>query len=277
MHASGNVYSLNRRAVGFNLRHNKHFKMRYFQILVLILINLSANGQILNLGDPGFKGNIEIVIERSKRYPQDWREFSFDSLSRLKEKKSYRDNNLVEDIKYTYSDLDSVLILREQNGESVSFNKSHFDSNKRLTKFECFSSNDSINPFISETNVHYLNSQVKQVNRIHFIHRDSAVNVLYVYEYNQDSSKITIKENLKNITGSETIILRFDPKGNLISKVIDYNNPLAVIAGARPWSKSRLDKYRIDYKYDKVGNWIKSYAVTRFGKHKINTREIIYK
>jgi hypothetical protein len=238
---------------------------------------LSANSQILNLGDPGFKGNIDFVIEKSKRYSQDWREFSFDSLSRLKEKKSYRDNSLVEDIKWTYLNLDSILITKEQNGNYVGIHKSYFDSNKRLKKYDYFSSKDSINPVISETNIHYLNVRIQKFNRLLKNHRDSVVNVLYILEYNQDSSIITIRESINNIICSKIITLEFDSNENLISKVIDYNNPLAVVAGASSWSRSRLDKYRIDYKYDNFGNWVKSYAVTRYGKHKINTRKIKYR
>jgi hypothetical protein len=251
--------------------------MKYFYIVLLILINLSANSQILNLGDPGFKGNIDNVIEKSKRYPQDWREFSFDSLSRLVEKKSYRNNKLVEDIKWTYIDLDSILIKKEKNAKYFSIHKSYFDSNKRLKKYEYFASNDSINPSIIETNIHYLNGHIQQYNRIHLNHPDSTIIVLYNFEYNKDNTRITIKRiDNKNIS-SEIFTLGFDSKGNLIHMIIDYNNPLAVVGGARTWSRSRLDKYRIDYKYDKFGNWTNSYAVTRFGKHKISTRKIKYR
>src|SRR5690554_4951715 len=226
--------------------------MRYLIVAFTLLINLPANSQILNLGDPAFKGRIENVKEKSVGYKNDWRDFSFDKSFRINEKKSYRDNNLLEQVKWTYLDLDSIFIANEiVNGKKI-IHKSYYDSNKRLKRFELYSTNDSICPMIIETNIIYDNNHIISYNRILLNQRDTTVTEKYTIEYNPDNSQVVIK------------------------KIIDYNNPETVLGGVRTWSSKRHDKYRIDYKYDNYGNWIKSYSVTWFWKHKINTRLIKY-
>jgi len=254
----------------------KHF-MKYYLIALFIFLNIPIKSQILNLGDPGFKGNISRVIEKSVRYPKSWREFSFDNKSKIIEDQSFRDDKLVEDVKWNYLDLDSVVIAKEKNGDKVSTHKSYFDSSKRLIKYELFSPDDSIFPSIVENNVKYFNGLIQQFNRFLLNRKDTIFNEFYRYEYSQDKTSLKINENDKKNHSTETITLKFDKKGNQISKVIDYNDPSIVVTGVRPWTKSKRDKYRIDCKYDKFGNWIKSYAVTKFCKYKICTREIQYR
>jgi len=250
--------------------------MRYLIVAFTLLINLPANSQILNLGDPAFKGRIENVKEKSVGYKNDWRDFSFDKSFRINEKKSYRDNNLLEQVKWTYLDLDSIFIANEiVNGKKI-IHKSYYDSNKRLKRFELYSTNDSICPMIIETNIIYDNNHIISYNRILLNQRDTTVTEKYTIEYNPDNSQVVIKKSDNKNISSETITLKYDKKGNLISKIIDYNNPETVLGGVRTWSSKRHDKYRIDYKYDNYGNWIKSYSVTWFWKHKINTRLIKY-
>jgi hypothetical protein len=251
--------------------------MRYLIVVLIILVNLSAKSQILNLGDPDFKGNIEYVIEKSVGYKNDWREFYFDNISRISEKKSFRDNNLLEIAKWSYMDLDSVFIANEIiNGEKF-IHKFYFDSDKKLKKFELYSPKDSACPIIIESNIVYDNKQIEKYNRILINRRDTTVIESYILDYNSDNSVAVIKKNDNNNISSETIVLKYDKNGNLISKLIDYNNPKTVLAGVRTWSSKRQDKYRVDYKYDKYGNWIKSYSITWFWKYKKYTRIIKYK
>lgn len=251
--------------------------MRYLLAVILLLVNLSAKSQILDLGDPGFKGNINYVIEKSKRYKHDWREFYFDNISRISEKKSLRDNNLLEVVKWSYLDLDSVHIANEIiNGEKY-IHKSYFDPDKKLKKFELYSPKDYACPMIIESNIIYNNDQIEKYNRYLMNQRDTTVIESYILDYERDNLVTVIKNNDNKNISSETIILKYDKSGNLISKLVDFNNPETVLAGVRTWSSTRHDKYRIDYKYDKYGNWIKSYSVTWFWKYKINTRIIKYK
>ncbi|WP_026905446.1 hypothetical protein [Pedobacter glucosidilyticus] len=251
--------------------------MRYWLVIFIFLINLSANSQILNLGDPDFKGKIESVREKSNAYKNDWRDFFFDQSFRLSEKKSYRDNNLLEIVKWTYLDLDSIFIAKEAINGNKFIHKSYYDSNKRLKKFELYSSKDSIYPMIIETNITYNNNQIIKYDRILLNQRDTTVIETYMLEYTNDNNQVLIKKNDNRNISSETIILKYNKKGNLISKIIDYNNPETFLGGVRTWSSDKHDIYRIDYKYDKQGNWTKSYSVTWIWKHKINTREIKYK
>jgi len=251
--------------------------MRYLIVAFPLLINLSVNSQILNFGAPEFKGKIENVKEKSVGYKNDWRDFFFDKSFRISEKKSYRDNKLLELVKWTYQDLDSIFIANEIiNGEKF-IHKSYYGFNKRLKRFELYSPNDSICPMIIETNIIYDNNQIKSYNRILLNKRDTTVIEKYTLEYNKDNSQVLIKKSDNKNISSETITLKYDKKGNLISKIIDYNKTETVLGGVRTWSPKRHDKYRIDYKYDNYGNWIKSYSVTWIWKYKINTRLIKYK
>jgi hypothetical protein len=251
--------------------------MRYLIVILIFLDNLSVKSQNLNLDDPEFKGNIDYVLEKSDGYKNDWREFYFDNISRIIEKKSYRDSNLVEVVKWSYLDLDSVFIAYEIiNGEKFS-HKSYFDSDKKLKKIELYSPKDSVCPMIIKNNIIYNDNQIEKFNRILINQRDTTVIESYIFDYNKDNSVSIIKKNDNKNISSETIILKYDKNGNLISKLIDYNNPETVLAGVRTCSSTRHDKYRVDYKYDKYGNWIKSYSVTWFWKNRINTRMIKYK
>jgi hypothetical protein len=210
----------------------KHF-MKYYLIALFIFLNIPIKSQVLNLGDPGFKGNISRVIEKSVKYPKSWREFRFDSQSRIEEQQSYRDDTLVGDVKWTYLDLDSVVIAKENNGANVSIHKSYFDSDKRLVKYELFSPGDSVFSSILENNVKYFGGQIQQFNRFLLNRIDTIFNEFYKYEYSKDKSKLVISENDKKRQSTETITLKFDRKGNQISKVIDYNDSSIVITGAR--------------------------------------------
>lgn len=251
--------------------------MRLSIIIFILLLSLSAKCQILDLGDPDFKGKIESVIEKSKRDRNNWREFSFDQYFRIREKKSYRDNNLIEVVKWTYLDLDSIFIANEIiNGKRIT-HKLYYDSNKRLKRFELYSTIDSVHPMIIENNIIYDNDLIIRYNRTLLNQMDTTLTETYLLEYNKGDSQVIIKKSDNKNISSETIILRYDKKGNLISKLIDYNNPKMVLVGVKTWSSNRHDKYRIDYKYDNYDNWIKSYYVTRIWKYKINTRVIKYK
>lgn len=251
--------------------------MRSPLIALFIVLCIPIKSQVLKLDNERFKGNIELIIEKSKKNSQDWREFTFDSLSRLAEKRSFRDGKLVQDVKWTYTDLDSILVSEENLGNEIFIHKSYFDLHKRLKKYEIYSPQDSVFPFITETNIDYLNGLIQYYNRILINHRDTTVNEWYKFYYSRDKFEVLITNMYNKDSNPETITFRFDKKGNVKSEIVDNNNPLAVIAGVKAWSRTHLDKYRIDYKYDKLGNWITKYSVTRFCKHRIETRKIKYK
>ena len=136
-----------------------------------------------------------------------------------------------------------------------------------------YSPKDSAFPMIIESNIIYNNKQIVKYKRIHIDQRDTTVIQSYILDYNKENSQVVIKKSDNKNISSETIILRYDKNGNLKSNLIDFNNPETVLGGVRTWSSKRQDKYHIDYKYDKYGNWIKSYSVTWIWKYKRNTRD----
>jgi len=252
--------------------------MRTVLILFLMFLNSAIYSQIFNLGDPIVKGPVEMIIEKSNRFKNDWREYSFDSISRLKEKKSYRDGELLEDELWSYriindSLLESTQTIKSRRGISIYKSKYFYDSRKRIIRYEEYKQNSNI-PYIVGLNAIYENDKIKQYNRI-LIPNDTSVIETYKFEY--INNRIIVKKSDNKNISRETCTLKLNRDKNLIDKVVDYNDPLCVLAGIRTYSHLRRDKYEMKYKYDKCGNWIQSYSITRFWKYRRESREIKYK
>jgi hypothetical protein len=242
-----------------------------------MLINASVNSQIFSLGDPVVKGHVAFILEKSPKYKDDWREYSFDSLSRIIEVKYYRDKELLETDFLSYKMFnDTILVITKTNksrrGISANYLKYYYNSQNKIVRYEYYKENTSI-PMIVEQNVRYENDQLKQYDRI-LIHKDTSVIETCRFDYLKN--KIVIKNSDNRNISRETVILKLHKNRNIIDKVIDYNDPECILAGVRTYSRSRRDKYEIKYKYDKMGNWIKSYSITQFWRYKINYREIKY-
>lgn len=255
--------------------------MRNLTIIILVIVGITVKAQSFDLFEPEFKGNIKRITEKSVKYPDSWREYEFDSLFRLSEKKYYRDNKLVQTETTSYFGNDSLLTKRkvikgEVYGE-VYIDKYYLNPDKKLKRHEVFSSIDSIVPMIIYTDIIYVGNELKEYKRILKNNADTTEIEYYEIKCNKNKSIETITEKNKNVKGSFVIIHKNDRKGNLKSVTVDYNNPEVVIAGVRTWSPFKHDKYRIDYKLDKHGNWISRYSVTWLTKRKIEERQIEYK
>lgn len=130
--------------------------MKIILISIFVFSYFVSYGQDVSYGNSEFVGNnLHKVIEKSIKYPGSWREFLFESNSRLKEKKYFRDFKELENIKYDYSDLDSVLITRVNINrigisESKSIRKSYFDSAKKLVLFTEYLVEDTLIPSLKE-------------------------------------------------------------------------------------------------------------------------------
>jgi len=255
-------------------------RLKYLVFWSVLAIGISAKGQSLNISEPNFKGNIKSVVEKSVKYPDSWREFEFDNQHRQKEKKYFREHNLVQSEKWHYIENDSLLIIKRQidNGIRIeSFvDKFYFDSDKRIKRQEIFSSRDTIFPMIIFTNFVVSGNDILQYNRILINNKDTTTVELYEKTYSKDKLTVTVKKTDSEGISSFTQTLKYDKKGNLKSQIFDYNNPEVVLGGVRTWSRRRLDKYRIDYKYDEQGNWVEKYAVTWLKKYKTEIRIIKY-
>jgi len=252
--------------------------MRIQLSLFLMLISLNLYGQIFTYGDPPIISNVESLIERSNKHKNDWREYSFDSSSRITEIKYFRDSILLEHKLFYYeSNGDSAMKTTEINISSRGtsyYNSIYFyDSNKRIIRYELFKENTDI-PMIVELNTKYVGDKIKEFDRI-LIPHDTSVIEHYIFSYLKNKTIINKTDN-KQIS-QETVTIEFDDRGNCIKKTVDYNNPETVLAGVRTYSHSRKDKYEIIYKNDKNGNWIQSYSKTRLWKFKIDHRIIKYK
>ena len=233
--------------------------------------------QILSLGDPDIKGNVGFILEKSCGFKNDWREYSFDSLSRIIEIKYFRDKELLENTFRSYKMInDSVLIVTETNksrrGIYISNSKYYYNSQKRIVRYEYYKEN-CLTPMIVELNAKYENGRIMQYDRI-LIPNDTSVIENYKFDYL--SNKIIVKKTDNKQISHITTTIKLDKRGNWIDKVVDYNDPECVLGGIRTYSRFRHDKYEIKYKYDKIGNWIQSYSVTQFWRYKRDKREIKY-
>jgi hypothetical protein len=251
--------------------------MRTLLILSCILITLKVNCQIFSFGDPSIKGNVRFIIEKSNGYKADWREYSFDSLSRIIEIKYFRDNELLGNDFFNYKmENDSFLIVSKTNksrrGIEMSNSKYFYDSQKRIIRYEYFKEN-SLTPMIVELNAKYENGRILQFDRM-LIPNDTSVIETYSYKYLDN--KILIKKSDNKVINSETTTIKLDKNGNWIDKIVDNCNPECVLGGIRTFSPFRHDKYRIKYEFDKNGNWIQSYSITLFWRYKRHKRVIEY-
>ena len=254
--------------------------------LTLFFVGLSAKGQSYD-DSPVFEGNIKSIVEKSVKYPDSWREFDFDYFHQLKTKRYFTENNLMQTETWEYIENDSLLIVKNRifSGFSISFfvNKIYFDSNRRPKRHEIFySQNNSIDTTILKTiytDFVFNENDVMQFKRITINNGDTTAIELYEKQYINKRLSVAVSKMTysdKEIT-SYTQTMKYDKKGNLKSKIIDYNNPEIVLGGAITWTRWRHDKYRIDYKkYDKRGNWTERYAVTWLKKYKIEVRVIEY-
>jgi hypothetical protein len=253
-------------------------KYQLFFITFLLLGSLTVHCQILNYGDPSVKGNIESLVERTNKHKNDWREYSFDSLSRITEIKYIRDKNLIETELLRYNSNSEALteineIYLNERGSHYLNSKYYYDSNKRIIKYERFKEGSDI-PMIVELNAKYDGDKIKELDRI-LIPKDTSV--IEHYSFTNLKNKTIIKKSDNKGISSETITIILDKKGNCIKKDIDYNDPKAVLGGVRTYSPFRKDKYVKIYKYDKNGNWIQSYSKTLLRKIKLDHRDIKYK
>ena len=255
---------------------------KYLLFLFVFIVGVSAKGQtydnVIDNIRPVFNGNIKRITEKSVKYPDSWREFEFDTLYRIKEKRYFRENNLVQTENREYVETDSLLIVKRQiNNEMriVHFvDKIYFDSNNRTKRHEVFYSSDTISPMNIFTNFIFNGNDIIQYDRILINNKDTFAIELYEKQYIKDRLSVTKKTDNREMS-SFTQTLKYDKKGNLISEIIDYNNPEYVLTG-RTWSRWRRDKYRIDYKYDNHGNWTERYTVTWLKKYKVEIRVIEY-
>ena len=241
-------------------------------IIISIIVGITAKAQSSDLFKCGFKGNIKRIIEKSKKFPDSWREYNFDSHYRLQEKKYYRNYKLVQTETTSYLGNDSLLTTRKVINGEIYTDRYYFNSYKKLKRHEIFSSKDTILPSTILTDFVYLGNELKQYK---LISRSNSDTTEIKYQKSNLTARITHTNKKEKNLYIQT--LKYDKKGNLISETVDYNNPEVVLAGVRTWSRFKHDKYRIDYKLDKHGNWISRYSVTWLKKRKIEERQIEYK
>jgi hypothetical protein len=251
--------------------------MRNLMIIISIIAGITVKAQSFDLLESGFKGNIKRIIEKSEKFPDSWREYNFDSRYRLQEKNYYRNYKLVQTETTSYFGNDSLLTTRKVINSEIYTDRYYFNPDKRLKRHEVFSSIDSIVPMAIFTDFIYESNKLREYNRIIIVKSDTTLIEHSQIKYNKNKLLVTTTENNKFGKSISFSVFKYDKKGNLISKTVDHNNPHVVLGGVRTWSPFRHDKYRIDYKLDKYGNWISRYSVTWLRKRKIEERQIEYK
>ncbi len=123
-------------------------KFKYLLFLIIVFIGISVKAQSFDRFKSDFKGDIKSVIEKSVKYPDSWREFEFDNFYRLKEKRYFRENKLVQKENWEYVENDSLLTIRKYVNNEVYIEKRYFDLNGKVKKREFFFSKDTISPTV---------------------------------------------------------------------------------------------------------------------------------
>ena len=245
--------------------------MRNLMIIISIITGITVKAQSSDLFECGFKGNIKRIIEKSEKFPDSWREYNFDSLYRLQEKKYFRENKLVQTEHFINTANDSLLVVTKSVNGEFSIDKYYFNPSKRLKRHEMFSSNDTICPMSILTDFIYIGNELKQYKNISTRNSDT---IKIEYLKNNLTARVTAIHKGRS---SFIKIFEYDKDGNLISETVDFNDPDMVLGGVITWSKFKRDKYKIEYELDKYGNWITRYSVTELNRYKIEEREIEYK
>lgn len=259
-------------------------KMKHYIFLVFFLfVDISLYAQICDVDNLSYSGNIQDIIERFPKYRNSWQELSFDSLSRIKEKKYYRDGCLIQVEEWNYQNRDSILILTEKihsiitNQTQMQIHKYYYDSEGILSRYELYSDTDATEPTVKECNTIYKQGKLMRYDRI--LLSNGMINLIEHYEltYSDDNRKIVIQQTDDRNISHEKVMIYYDKRGKLMKKIVDYNDRSVVLSDVIPYAHNWQDKYVIKYDYDKSGNWIKSYFITRFWKYKKEEREIKYR
>ena len=152
------------------------------------------------------------------------------------------------------------LALNEDAYESM---KVYFDKFKNVQKVEIFP--DFIESNIKRDTVNRIISYTRRVPSSEF-----------EFTYNRQNQVESVIEIYADNTLRKIYKFKYNNKGEISDIVVDHDNPEVVLSGVRLYSKDRTDKYQYKYKYDKHGNWIKRYSVTKNWKYLNAKRNIVY-
>lgn len=187
---------------------------------------------------------------------------------------------------YRYVDQDTLFrIIRIDSSATNDGNyreqRIYFNSKKIVVKNENYWQPNLDNPGTIEEKI-VRDSQNKILSYVRIFTSKSRRNGVPLYttfnfNYNTKNQVISITQTDSEAISHIHYDFSYNSKGQISSITYDHNNPESVLSDIRPWSKSRPDKYRMLYKYDRFGNWKKKYFVTENGLYLDSKRTIKYK
>lgn len=262
--------------------------IRKILIVLTLIISNQAYGQLIDDVDDYVGMKIKKIIKvghRNRILKNGWlTEISFINDSFPTREIYYYKGDLRSDYNFTYKRTDSTFQITRvdslaRNDINYEMVRSYFDKARLIYRTETFSKRNS-EPLIVENNFKRdsLGRLISYNQTLPSSSRNNSGDLittfrLYYNNKNQVDSIIqTDSENISKIV----YYFKYNTKGLIQSKIVDHNSPDAVLGGIRSWKKGKHDKYGYFYKYDKYGNWIKRYSITKNRKYLDSKRKIKY-
>lgn len=262
--------------------------IKKFLIILTIIISNQAYGQlIVDIDDYVGKNIKEIkkVGHRNRILKNGWlTEISFVNDSLPVHEINYYKGDLRSDYYFFYKRTDSTFQTTKidsfaRKDRNYELNRSYFDKFGLIYKTEKFTRRDS-KPLVIETDFQRdsLDRLISYCRTLLSESRNNSGDLITTYRlYYNDKNQVDsiIQKDSENIS-TIAYYFTYNKKGLIKSKIVDHNNPDAVLGGVRSWSKERTDKYGYFYRYDRYGNWTKRYFITKRGKYLNSKRKIKY-
>ena len=262
--------------------------IKKFLIIFTIIISNQAFGQLIIDVDNYVGTNIKEIKQvghRNRILKNGWlSEISFISDSLPAREINYYKGDLRSDYHFSYKRTDSTFQTTKidsfaREDRNYEMDRLYFDNSGLIYKTETFTKSDS-KPLVIETDfkrdsLYRLISYCRILPSSFRNNSGDLITTFRLYYNNMNQVDSIIQTDSKNIS-TIAYYFTYNKKGLIKSKIVDHNNPDAVLGGVRSWSKERTDKYGYLYRYDRYGNWTKRYFITKRGKYLNSKRKIKY-
>ena len=255
--------------------------------LTILVSNLSYGQLIIDVNN--YVGTrikeIKNVGHRNRILKNGWiTEISFTNDSLPTREINYYKGDLRSDYHFNYARTDSTFqIVRidslASEDRNFEMDRYHFDKAGLIYKAETFTRRNS-RPLAIKTDFKRdsLNRIISYNRILPSSFRNNAGDLITTYRlYYNDKNQVDsiLQTDSKNISRI-VYYFEYNRKGLIKSKIVDRNNPDVILSGVRGWEKGRYDKYGYFYKYDRFGNWIRRFSITKNRKYLDSKRKIKY-
>lgn len=256
-------------------------------IFTIIVSNLSYGQLIVEVED--YVGTriteIKIIGHRNRIFRDGWiTKISFTKDSLPTREMNYYKGDLRSDYHFSSKRTDSSFQITKidslaKKDRNYEMERSHFNENGLVYKTEIFTKRNS-KPSTIESNFKRdsLNRIISYNRIVPSESRNNSGDLITTYKlyYNEKNQVDSIHQSDSENISSIAFYFNYNRNGLIKSKIVDHDNPDVVLGGVRAWKKGKYDKYGYYYKYDRFGNWIKRFSITKNRKYLDSKRKIKY-